>query len=445
MVSLSPTRQRQAPCPCGSRRSLATCCLPWEEAFQHLVSRLVTFAASPRIRRREGPAAAVFWNIQRPFQPGKGQTAAENLRFLEWFLLDQPTRRGGGPLLGQFADAAVGLSQREEDLLFALLLSPVRAYEVTETLGPRGVQVKDLLSGTERALGPLGLAELPIRSDVVICRLVPLGRLTRPGVGLLRLPAAGREELLAYLRTSYRVARPARHVSLEDFLDGATHLYHHFFLLRGRDLGGRARETARHAAFAPGQAVYKGTGDSRIRAGLDRQSELVRDIETTGEVRYAWIDLDRAVTRATVLLRSGEVQVSADTRESLADARRFMEACLRGLIEPIGEEGDESPSPPASEAPRSRSGQPGGAFFARILERWPDTPLPLLDDRTPREACRTHTGRQQVAGLILGLERDFARLKRLGRAWADVTPLREQLNLPSGPDRDRVTPRRSRI
>lgn len=347
--------------------------------------------------------------------------------------------------MGEFADAAAGLSQREEDLLFALLLQPVRAYEVTETLGPRGVQVKDLLTGTERALGPLGLAELPIRSDVVICRLVPLGRLTRSGPGLLRLPAAGREELLAYLRTAYRMARPARHVSLEDFLDGAAHLYHHFFLFRGQGLGGRACETVPRAAFAPGRVVYKGPDGSRIRAGLDRQPELVRDIETADEVCYAWIDPGRGITRGAVLVRSGQVQVSADTREDLADARRFVEACLRGLIEPIGQHAEKTGAPAARDSSRSGPGAPGEAFFARILERWPDTPSPLLDERTPREACRTRAGRQQVVALILGLERDFARLKRLGRAWADVTPLREQLNLPSEPDRDRVTPRRSRI
>lgn len=444
-MSLSPTRQRQAPCPCGSRRSLAACCLPWEEAFQHLVSRLVTFAASSRLRRREGSAAAVFRNTQKPIQPGKGQAAAENLRFLEWFLLDQPTGRGGGPLLGEFADASAGLSQREEDLLFALLLQPVRAHEVTETLGPRGVQVKDLLTGTERALGPLGLAEPPIRSDIMICRLVPLGRLTRPGPGLLALPAAGREELLAYLRTAYRMARPARHVSLEDFLDGAAHLYHHFFLLRGRELGGRVCETVPRAAFAPGRAVYKGTDGSRIRAGLDRQPELVRDIETGDEVRYAWIDPGRAITRAAVLVRSGEVQVSADSREDLSDARRLVETCLRGLIEPRGQHAEETGAPATSDTSRSGPGAPREAFFARILERWPDTPSPLLDERTPREACRTRAGRRQVAALVLGLERDFGRLKRLGRAGADLTPLRERLDLPSESDRDRATPRRSRI
>lgn len=428
-MSPASHRLRQAPCPCGSRRSLSACCLPWEEAFQRLVSRLVAFAATPRIRRHEAQAGAIFWNTQRPLQPGKGQTAGESLRFLEWFLHDQPARRGSGPLLGGFADTAVGLSPHEEALLFASLLAPVRAYEVTETLGPRGVLVKDLLAGGERAVGPLGLAELPIRSDVLVCRLVPVGRLVRPGASVLLLPSGGREELQAYLRTMYRVARPARRLSLEDFLDGSSHLSHHFFLLRGRDLSGRARETVRRVPFAPGRRTYRAVDTVRILASLGRQLDLVREPGADDEVHYAWIDRDWGLGRASVLIRSGEIQVSADTREDLAEGARFLEESLRGLIQLAGSDVEELSGPPARKAAGGRSGVPGEAFFTRILERWPDTPSPILDNQTPREACKSRGGRQRVAALVLGLERDFARLKRLGRAWADLSLLREQLGL----------------
>jgi len=432
-MALSPARQRQAACACGSRRSLAACCLPWEEAFQRLYARLVSFAGTPRIRRHEAAAAAIFWNTQRPLRPGKGQSAAESLRFLEWFLHDHPAGRGGAPLLAEFADAAAGLGPHESALLCASLLAPVRAYEVTEIPGPRQLVVKDLLTGGERRIGPLGLDDPPIRSDVLICRLLPLGRLIRPGASLLVLPAAGREEMLAYLRTAYRMARPARHVSLEDFLDGATHLYHHFFLLRGRDLGGRAGETLRLVPFAPGRVVYEGAEVARIRAGLDRQPELEREGGAGEEVRYAWIDPGRALTRATVLLGSGRVEVSADTHQDLAAAQAFLETCLRGLIQPAREAEPAAGPAPADVPPRHGTRAPGTAFFARLLERWPDTPCPQLDDRTPREASRSRAGRERVAALLHDLERDFLRLRRLGRASADLTSIRALLHLPTGP------------
>ncbi|MGE5851202.1 MAG: SEC-C domain-containing protein [Candidatus Methylomirabilota bacterium] len=424
--------QRHASCPCGSGRSLSACCLPWEEAFHRLISRLVAFVARPRIHREENRAAGLFWNTERPLQPGKGQAAVENLRFLEWFLHDQPTPRGRGPLLGEFADTATGLCAREEALLLGLLLAPVRPFEVTESADPRGVLVvKDLLTGAERSIGPFGFSAPPIRSDVLICRLVGCGRLARPGAGLLILPAASREEVLAYVRTAYRMARPARHISLEDFLDTAAHLYHHYFLLRGKSQGGRVEETVRRASFAPGWRSYRGKDPARIRASLDRQMEMERQAGTGGEVRYAWIDPERAVTRATVSIRLDEIRVTADTGEDLTGAAHFLETCLRSLVEFVGGETPESTDVGRDATPRRASVAPGTAFFARVLDRWPDSPCPLLEDRTPREAAKSGTGRRQVADILLGLEREFDRLKRLGRAWADLTALREHLALPS--------------
>jgi hypothetical protein len=438
----SARRQRQAACRCGSGRLLSACCLPWEEAFQRLISRLLAFVTRPRIRRQEDRAAGLFWNTERPLQPGKGRAAAESLRFLEWFLHDRPTPHGKGPLLGEFADAAAGLSTREEALLFGLLLAPVRPYEVTESAGPRGSVVKDLLSGAERAVGPYGFAVPPIRSDVLICRLVPCGRLARPGAGLLVLPAASRQELLAYARTVYQMARPARHVSLEDFLDTASHLFQHYFLLRGKSQGGRAEETLRRVPFAPGRVRFQGKELKRIRASLERDPELERQAETGEEVRYAWIDLERAVTRAMVSVRLDEIQVTADTREDLTEAEAFLETCLRGLVEFVGREAAEGMDTGEDAAARRESGAPGTAFLRTVLDRWADSPSPFLDDRTPREAARSRTGRQQVAAALLGLEREMARQKRLGRAWADVSGLREQLDLPTtappGPRRKRA-------
>jgi len=432
-MSILSRPQRQAVCPCHSGRRLVDCCLPWEEALQRLLSRLLVFAEMPGVRRHEADAAAIFWNTQRPLQPGKDQSAVKSLRFLEFLLHDHAVGRGSGSLLNEFADAAGGLPPQEESLLLASLLAPVRAHEVMEMLGARSILLKDLLTGAERRVGPLGLADPPIRSDIVVCRLLPLGRLTRPGASYLVLPAAGREEMLVYLRTAYRLARPARHVSLEDFLDGAAHLYHHFFLLRGRDLGGRARETLRLVPFAPRRLTYRGTDLARVRAVLERQTNLERDAGTGEEACYAWVDPERAIVRATFLPRSGEVEVRADAPQDLADAAAFLETCLRGLIQPLGGHPAGAHAADGGTASRSPSGPPGTAFLSRVLDRWPDTASPLLNDRTPREACRSRGGRERVAAILLNLERDLARLKRLGRPSIDLAAVREQLHLTPSP------------
>ena len=420
---------RQSPCPCGGRRSLAACCLPWEEAFQRLTTRLTAFAETPAVRRLEAPAAEVFWSPEGAAGGPTNRTAARHPAFAEWFLLDYIAPRRKGPLLGEYADRVERLGTQEEQLLFSLLLTPVRAYEVTKPPTSHGVRVKDLLTGSEHLMGPLGFPDGVIRSDICVGRLVPLGRLGRPGISLLRLPPGSQAEMLAYLRATYRMARPGRHLSLEDYLDGAAHLYHQFFLDRGRDLGGRVHRTCRWAAFAAGRAVYRSQESARVRAALDRQPELERTGEDEAGVHYVWIDPRLGVTRATLCLDTEGIQASAETREDLDTIKEFLETSLRGLIQPAGAPKDPTAAPPPDVA-ETKQDLAGTAFLRRVMARWPDTPLPALGDQSPREACRSLVGREAVAHLLVGLERDMARQKRIGRAWGEVEPLWEALALP---------------
>ena len=426
---VGPQLQRHAPCVCGSGRALAKCCLPWEEEFRRLVARLAAFSATGAVRRLAARAGEVFWksDVRRGAAPGRG--AGSDACFNEWFLQDYVAPKRTGSLLGEFADAAAGLSAREEQLLFALLLTPVRAFQVLEPPGPRGMPVKDLLTGSEAVAGCLGLPDGLIRSDVGVGRLLPFGRLRRPGIGLLRFPPGSQGELLAYLRAAYGVSRPGRHVSFEDYVDGAAHLYHHFFLDRGRELGGRAHRTCRWAPLAVGLVRYRAVEAARIRAALARQSALELVEEEEGKRRYLWVDRVHAIALGTVLVHPDEIEVAAETIDDLAKLTEFLEACLRGLVQRLPADAVPSGTPSTEPSAQRTSAPAGTAFVQRLLDCWPDGPWALLSDRTPREACRSRAGRGEVVNALLGLERDMARQKRLGRAWGEVAPLWEQLNL----------------
>jgi len=375
-------------------------------------------------------AAEVFWNAEASSGAEHGRSAGGDACFAEWFLQDYVPPQRTGPLLGEFADAAGEMGVREEQVLFGMLLVPTRAFEVTDAPGPRGVPVKDLLTGSEGLLGPLGLPDGMIRSDVCIGRLLPVGRLRRTGLSLLRFPQACQGELLAYLRAAYRLSRPGRHVSLEDYADGAAHLYHHFYLERGRALGGRSHRTCRWIPFAPGRVDYRGLQPGRIRAALARESGLEQVGEAGGEIRYIWVDGTQGMVRGTILVGPDRLQAEAETEEDLAKLCEFLETCLRGLVERV----TTDVVPPARTAPeameRPAAAPAGIAFIRRMLERWPDIPSAVLGEQTPRQACGSQAGREEVTRTLLGIERDMARQKRLGRAWAEVGPLWEQLHLP---------------
>ncbi len=421
---------RRAPCPCGSLRAFADCCLAWEEAFRRLLARLAAFAATDRVGELRERAAEVFWHAETSDEAERGRSAGGDACFTEWLLQDYVPPKETSPLLGEFADAWGETGFREAQVLFGMLLAPTRAFEVTDAPGPRGVPVKDLLTGSEDLLGPLGLPDGLIRSDVCVGRLLAVGRLRRTGIGLLRFPQACQGELLAYLRAAYRLSRPGRHVSLEDYADGAAHLYHHFYLDRGRALGGRSHRTCRWIPFAPGRVDYHGLQPRRIRATLARQSELEQVGEVGGGIHYLWVDRMQGMPRGTIVVEPDRLRAEAETEEDLAKLCEFLEICLRGLVERVMTDAVPPPRATPESIGRSPVGPSGTAFIRRMLDRWPDIPSAALGEQTPRQACESHAGREKVARTLLGIERDMARQKRLGRAWTEVGPLWERLSLP---------------
>jgi hypothetical protein len=393
------------------------------------MARLAALAATGAARRLAVRAMGVFWNTDVVDGAVHRRSAGSEACFAEWFLHDYVAPSRAGPLLGEFADSAVALSAREEQLLFALLLTPTRAFEVTETPGPGGAVVRDLLTGSEGVLGPVGLPDGLIRSDIGVGRVLPLGRLRRTGVGLLGLPAAARGELLAYLRTAYGMSRPGRHVSLEDYVDGSAHLYHHFFLERGKELGGRAHRTCRWMPFVTGRVEYRGLEMARIRAALARQSVLEQVGEVEEGVRYLWLDRLYGLALGTVLLQRERIEASAETEDDLAGLAEFLETCLRGLIQRVATDLVPPPTQGPGAIGRPAPGSPGTTFIRRMLTNWPDTPSPALADQAPRAACLSQAGRQAVTQLLLGLDRSMGRQKRMGKAWADVGPVWDELQL----------------
>ena len=71
-------------------------------------------------------------------------------------------------------------------------------------------------------------------------------------------------------------------------------------------------------------------------------------------------------------------------------------------------------------------------FYVRHLESWVDTPVPALGDRTPRQASRSASGREQLEALLVS----FARHEGTGNAVRRqaLANLRRRLRLrPTGP------------
>ena len=166
----------------------------------------------------------------------------------------------------------------------------------------------------------------------------------------------------------------------------------------------------------------------RLRAAVSRQSAIEPDGSHGDKEGYAWIDREWGLPRARIVLTAAELTLSADTREDLAAAAAFVGQVLQGLVRPLAAE--PLTAAPAAVRPGGEAAERWGRpFLRRAIAAWPDMVLPVLGDTSPREAALLPALRRSVAGLLGALERDLARQKRLGRAWAEVSGLWESLGV----------------
>ncbi len=400
-----------------------------------MLSHVAAFADEPGMQHTRSAAAAAY-----PY-------AEDSPAFWEWFLCDYAAAGHAGSVLASYADAATDMSVEEQVALQAALFTPVRPYQAIEAVPSSGLVVKDLLSGAELRLGSFVVPENTIQSDVIVSRAVPVGRFRRSLICWLAFPPSVQTDLMAYLRGAYRLLQAGRHVAIDDFADMHVDLYHAFLAQPGRD--GRVMASARLEPWAPAQVTYTCTAHARAAAALDREATVERQSDTPeGGRRYAWRG-GPAGSAGTILLTYDAVSADANTHADLLQIRQLLEDALKGFIAFREEHATEC------AVPRASSGRPAGrAFLERMLASWPDRESPELSDQTPRAACATKRGQDSVIHLLLDLERDLARQKRIGRAWVDPSDLWETLGLarptshrnpPSAPTAPAPRPRRPRM
>lgn len=61
--------------------------------------------------------------------------------------------------------------------------------------------------------------------------------------------------------------------------------------------------------------------------------------------------------------------------------------------------------------------------------QWPDKPLPALGGKTPREAMRARSGREQVRDLVKSMENAEERNRQAGEPWYDFSRLKTSLGV----------------
>lgn len=443
---------RNEPCPCGSGKKYKKCCLRKSSAVespppsQRALERATEWLTQ---RHRKGVDAA--WireaEILVELEDDDDAIDLQDDAILQWHeaLLAEGrigTRDGersvpelllgpGGPLFP--AD--------ERQWIEAIAATPVSLYEVVESTPGVGLVLQDLF---DRRRSPIEIVERTAsqyldRWDVVAARVVTHNGQTQASTLYLferrdlssvmaevRKASAGKEaERKAWLRSAairkawlhrYAVSQP-----MPQIVD---------------------------AASGEPSILVNDLYDVRDRAALETRLAAQKDV--VGDAEHGWSRLEdpsatmsrtywginprpkgrieifsRAVSRADASRRWAE--------EVLGDAVEFV---VRELMDPVallqeGKAGFGAETPPPSEdgiepeLERELMHQ----FIRDYYRNWADEPIPLLGNRTPRQAMQTKKGRLQVIELLKGYELEEERKRLRGEVPFDYTFLWHSVGL----------------
>jgi len=198
---------RNEPCPCGSGKKYKKCCMPKETALdlneyriarteESLRGEILKCATSARFKDEIVDAFRKYHRDKIDTSLLLGQSAMENIRFLDWFINDHVHSTKNKRIIELFSELrAKSLDDEQQKLLGEWLTSRLGAFEVQSVKGGllkvAGVFDKQKLSFDDEA----ACDELE-KGDIVVARITTSGGKKKLGGAPIRVPADAKQKLV---------------------------------------------------------------------------------------------------------------------------------------------------------------------------------------------------------------------------------------------------------
>lgn len=402
-----------------------------------LRARVLAFSEEALRDREMEQAARIFFGPSSVPGPGGTDQAA----FTEWVLYDYVAPRLGRTLTEEFLARNRGqLTDRECSLIEQWSRSRFSLFEVQRVEPEEGIEIKDLLTGEVLFARDVTASRHSALWDCLLIRVEEAegGGMQLSGVGLaiprphcqpLRQWILGEQEKSGlpwprYLRAnSHRLRQKA----LE---------------LHEKAAASLKMMSAEGDPLVFSKAAYDVLDGPAVVRALESSEVLDRIDPAGGE--FDWYEKPRGQSDSrrvlgTLRIEAGRLVLECNSRQRLARGRDLLENLAGAAVLHRGDEftGFEkamrqvkrSGSAPANKVPPEIEREIVQKAMAAHYRTWPDTPLPALGGKTPRQAVATPEGREQVIDLLKLIENGEARNRREGRAWYDISELKAELRL----------------
>ncbi len=434
---------RNDPCWCGSGKKYKKCHLdadeikhrqagtratgppPGSNEFAGLRRRLGAFPGDVLSSREIEQAAREFFGAE----PG------DEMMFVDWMLHDWIVPSLGRPVMDEYLiQHGSRLSARERQMVEAWSRSFVGLYEAQEVTPGSGVRWKDIHSGETMFVHDVSLSQRLALWDVVLARVVPGERGTEITGAALTVP-----------RTSVMALREWIDEAREEAgLDWPEFAKRHWPLIRLKsfEVSANWMESLRLANTSGDElliskAVYRVTDPVAVIEALRRAREFEDGSEHDS---FVWLDKSKTLL-GNIRIANQQLVIECNSRERLERGARLLSRMAGRHLEHLRDEFTSqeelrrlakvapATEPKENRIPKEISDQVISRLIEKHYREWPDSHLPALEGRTPREAVRTARGRNQVIEVLKSMENGEERKRLAGESFYDFSRLRAELGL----------------
>ena len=456
---------RNDPCPCGSGKKYKKCCLLKEEEREReervhqdeemtAVQRALNWLWEHYPDEVDDAVEYAFYggldDDERAAEylqtPGMQNSIINNIG--EWLITDAKIRIGetetptkelflgpGGPLF-----TAAG-----REWLLRLGARPMSLYEARSVAPGEGMELTDLLNPAE---SPVWIVEKTASRSVVRGQVFGARIVERRGTLVLSGAVYSflREEGLACRDDILRMLKAAKRNKIKSVPDReivCTAVIAHWI---GNVV--RERPFPRMMDASTGEPILLVTDRYRVMDWDLLEERLAAEPDVEGNRKKGWsrfADMNGTMRRTRAALNvkpPDSLEVFCRTRKLADESRAWFEKLAgaavvfktREIVDPTSpkalEAARRAPKPPPPDIPPEELARVMRDFLRKHYANWADEPIPVLGDKTPRQAIKTAKGRKAVVELLKNYEHHEARKAHAeGGEPFDFTFLWEQLGL----------------
>ena len=451
------TPGRNDPCWCGSGKKYKKCHLEADEkarqeppgrqaprppqrssAEESLRARLFEFGQDI-LRKREIEEALAAFVGPAPVDDSPDDMLM--IEFIEWLTHDYVAPRLGKTLIEEYLRRAPGgLSPGDRSMLEEWKRSRYRLFEVQEVRQGSGVLVQDLLAGGEFFVHDVNSSNNMARWDCCLARFEETGGRAMFN-GIARMVP---RQVLGPLQEWASAARRRSGLGCDLFLSANSHKLRQ----KAFELIKKAADSLQVVSFEGdplvfSRAVYEVLDEDALRRSLDASDTLKKEKDDPNA--YVWMGEAEAESEGRRIfghlrIKVGQLSLECSTRQRLKRGRELLQTLAGVALRHKGDEfqGLQSAMKEAGKTPSKTTGsrlppevehELVQKVLAEHYRKWPDTPLPALDGKTPREAAATPQGRKALVDLLKMFENGEERKRRAGQPSYDMALLKAELGV----------------